>query len=341
VRQAVTTAPGVMTVHEVDEPVCPPGRIRIGVEIVGLCGSDYHLFSGAHPYARFPQTQGHEFSGRVLEVGPGYVGPVAAGDRVVVEPFVECGTCVACRAGRSNCCSTLQVMGGHISGALAEQVVVPAEHVYQAGALAADIAALVEPISIGMQAVRRGQVTSEDRVVVLGAGPVGLAATLSAADIGAQVLVVDRVASRLENARNLGAERVVDNSRVDVRAAVAEWTAGDGAGVVVEATGVPALVRESFELVCASGRIVVVGISGAEASIPVIEFSRKEVSVYGSRNSVGLFPDAIDLVERNAARLAPLITHRFELDRVGEAIAFALNNPDQVEKVVIEIGGNP
>jgi threonine dehydrogenase-like Zn-dependent dehydrogenase len=328
-----------MSVQEVDEPVCPPGRVRIAVEVVGLCGSDYHLFSGEHPYAHFPQTQGHEFSGRVVEIGPGYVSPVTVGERVVVEPFVECGTCVACRAGRSNCCRTLQVMGGHISGALAEQVIVPVEHVYRAGTLAADVAALVEPISIGMQAVRRGQVLGKDRVVVLGAGPVGLAAALSAADVGARVLVVDRVASRLENARNLGAERVVDNSRMDVRAAVAEWTAGDGADVVVEATGVPALVRESFELAAPSGRIVIVGISGAEVSIPVIEFSRKELSVYGSRNSVGLFPDAIDLVERNAVRLAPLITHRFELDQVGEAIAFALSNPDQVEKVVIEIGG--
>lgn len=337
-RMAVTVEPHVMVLREVDPPTRRPGHALVEVEAVGLCGSDYHLFSGRHPYASFPQTQGHEFSGRVVQLDSDYDGPVILGDRVAVEPVVACGRCFACRRNRYNCCARLQVMGAHLPGALAEQVVVPVGSLHPVGDLSAELAALVEPVSIGLQAVRRGQVAAGDTVVVLGAGPIGLAATLSSVAAGARLLVVDRIADRLERARELGAEVVVDATSQDVAAAVADWTSGEGAAVVVEATGVPALLRTAFDLVAASGAIVVVGIGDGEVAIPVIEFSRKEVSVYGSRNSAGVFADAVALVQGHAALLAPWVTHRFTLDQAPEAIAFAESNPEIVEKVVITMG---
>lgn len=318
--------------------MCLAGQARVAVDAVGLCGSDYHLFSGRHPYARFPQTQGHEFSGRVTEFGPGYDGPVRIGDRVAVEPLIACGQCFACRRGRYNCCSELKVMGAHSPGALAEQVVVAVSSLYPVGDLAPDVAAIVEPVSIGLQAVRRGRIVAGDTVAVLGAGPIGLTATLAACDAGARVLVADRVAARLDSARAMGAEAVVDTAGQDLAEAVREWTNGEGAAVVLDATGVPELIRSAFDMVAPSGAIVIVGISDRDVSVPVIEFSRKEVTVYGSRNNTGLFAESVELVRRNADRVARLITHRFPLDEVAAAISFAQANPNQVEKVVITVG---
>jgi L-gulonate 5-dehydrogenase len=328
-----------MEVRETTEPLPDAGQAVVSVEAVGLCGSDFHLFHGTHPYARFPQTQGHEFVGVVEEFGPRYDGPVSVGQRVAVEPLIPCGRCFACRRGRYNCCVDLKVMGAHVAGALAEKVAVRASALYPVGDLPARVAVLAEPMSIGLQCVVRAEVTAGDTVVVIGAGPIGQAVVLSAVDRGARVLVTDRIGSRLDMATRLGAERVVDTGAEDLDVSVSEFTRGDGAAVVVEATGVPALLRGAFELVAHSGTIVVVGISDQEVSIPVIEFSRKEVDVLGSRNNSGIFADAVDLVRRHRDRVAALVTHTFPLAEVPAAIEYAMNNPQDVQKLVITVGG--
>lgn len=338
-RYAVTTAPGHMEVRETTDPLPDAGQAVVSVEAVGLCGSDFHLFHGTHPYARFPQTQGHEFVGVVEEFGPGYDGPVSVGQRVAVEPLIPCGQCFACRRGRYNCCVDLKVMGAHVAGALAEKVAVRASALYPVGDMPARVAVLAEPMSIGLQCVVRAEVTAGDTVVVIGAGPIGQAVVLSAVDRGARVLVADRIGTRLGMATRLGAERVVNTGAEDLDVSVSEFTRGDGAAVVVEATGVPALLRGAFELVAHSGTIVVVGISDQEVSIPVIEFSRKEVDVLGSRNNCGIFADAVDLVRRHQDRVAVLVTHTFPLAEVPAAIEYAMNNPQDVEKLVITVGG--
>jgi len=334
----MTLAPGDMRiVEDATRPADRPGFARVAVSIVGLCGSDYHLFSGHHPYATFPQTQGHEFSGRVIELPDGYSGPAHLGDLVAVEPLVPCGTCYACRHGRYNACASLQVMGAHISGALADEVVVRADALHPVGDLDPELAALVEPVSIGLQAVRRARVTAGDHVVILGAGPIGLAATLAASDAGAHVLVADRIPSRLDKAREMGAEATVDTSLEDLRERVHEFTAGDGAGVVIDATGVPELIRLAFDLVAYAGSIGIVGISDREVAIPVIEFSRKEISVFGSRNNTGLFPEAIDLVRRHPEQLRSWVTNRLPLEEVPQMIEYAMSHPESVEKMLVRM----
>lgn len=331
----MTVGVGSMNIVDVDEPVVAAGEARILVGAVGLCGSDYHLFRGTHPYVHYPQTQGHEFSGTVLELAPDYVGALRVGETVAIDPTRPCGACFACRRGRSNCCSSLKVMGAHIPGALAEQVVVPVSALHSTAGLDAELGALVEPMTVGLQAVLRGQVAEGDTVVIIGAGPIGLAACLAANDIGARVLVADRVASRLELARMTGAERTVDTSAEDLAAAVRDFTSADGAAVVIDATGVPQLIRAAFDIVASAGAIVIVGISDGEVAIPVIEFSRKEVSVYGSRNSTGLFPQAIELVRRYPDWVRSWVSHRIALDEVPAMIEFAMAHPESVQKVLV------
>lgn len=339
-KVVVTTTPGVMEVQEADEPVPAEGEARIAVEAIGLCGSDFHLYDGRHPYAQFPQVQGHELVGRVESFGPGYDGPLAVGDRVAVEPLIACGHCYACRRGRYNCCADLKVMGAHVGGGLREFITVAAGQLHLIGSLPTLAAVLVEPLTIGLQCVVRAGVSADDTVVVMGAGPIGLAATLGAGDRGGRVLVVDRVASRLKLAEHLGADASANPEHEDVNAAIGRFTGGDGAAMAIDATGVPELIRLCLNEVAHSGTVVIVGISDLEVAIPVGLFSRKEINILGSRNSTGLFPAAISLAARYADRLTALVTHTYPLTETPEAIEYAMHHPQDVEKAVILAGGN-
>lgn len=338
-RAVVTVEPHRMEVQDVPPPPTPgPGEALVRVEAVGLCGSDLHLFSGEHPYSHFPNRQGHEFSGIVEAFGQDPPGRLRVGERVAVEPLRACGTCFPCRRGRANCCVRIEVLGAQVPGALVDRIVVPTATLHPVGDLSAEQAALVEPISIGYWAVVRGDVMAGDTVVVFGAGPIGQAILLASVDRGARVLVADRIQSRLELARTLGAERVVDVGRDRIADDVGEWTGGDGPAVVFEATGVPAVIRSAIDLVAPSGRVVIVGLSQQDVSLPVVEFTRKELTVLGSRNSSGIFPQAVDLVRRQRDRASLLITHRFPVERAAEAMVFALEHPAEAEKVMVMFG---
>lgn len=339
-KAALTIEPRRMEVREVAEPVPEADEALVRIEAVGLCGSDLHFYEGDNPYARFPQTQGHELAGTIVSFGGPYDGPLRVGDRVAIEPLRPCGVCYPCRRGRPNACANLEVLGVHVSGGLSERYAVKTANLYQANDLDRELAALVEPVSIGLHAVAvRGHVQRGEQVVVLGAGPIGQAILLAAVDRGARVLAVDRIASRLALARALGAEVVVDTTGEQLEEAVIAWTGGDGAAVVFDATGVPSVIRAAVDVVASTGRIVIVGISTREVSLPVIAFTRKELTVLGSRNNVGVFGEAVDLVRRNQEKARALITHRFSLDQAPEAIEFALTHPSDVEKVMVLVGG--
>lgn len=337
-KAAFTLEPRRMEIREVAPPEPGHDEALVRIEAVGLCGSDLHFYTGDNPYCTFPQTQGHELAGIVVGFGGAYAGPLKAGDRVAVEPLRPCGACYPCRHGRPNCCIRLNVLGVHIPGGLAEYYAVKIENLYAAAGLDRELAALVEPISIGLHATVRGQVSAEDQVVVFGAGPIGQSVLLAAVDRGARVLVVDRIAARLDLARALGAEAVLDASHAAPAEAIAAWTNGDGASVVFDATGVPAVIRSAVDAVASSGRIVIVGISTEEVAIPVIAFTRKELNILGSRNNVGIFGAAVDLVRRNQEKVRRLITHRFPLEQAPQAIEFALAHPAEAEKVLILVG---
>jgi L-gulonate 5-dehydrogenase len=340
-RRAVTAAPHTIELRDGPEPRRDPGQAMVRVEAVGLCGSDYHIFAGTHPYLCYPRTQGHEIVALVEDLPRGYAGGLRTGDRVAVEPLVSCGKCFACRRGRYNCCTQLSVLGVQVDGGLAELLAVEVPQLHPVGSLGPLTAVLAEPVSIGLHAVRRGDVAPGDTVVVLGAGTIGQTITLAAADRGARVLIADRVRGRLDRALMMGAEHIVDSTRTSVAAAVADCTAGDGAAVVFEATGHAPMLRLAVEVVAHSGTVVAVGTSTAEAGIPVVEFSRKEISLVGSRNSAGIFADAITMAARYADRLEAMVTHQFPLAEVATAMAAGQGNLDAVGKVVVTVASQP
>lgn len=336
-RAAVTIGPRDVQTREVPDPSPAVDEALIRVETAGICGSDLHLFDGSNPYASYPRTQGHEFSGRVVSFGGAYDGPVKVGERVTVEPLIWCGECYACRHGRPNCCARLKVLGVHVDGAFGDLIAVKTRALFPVGALDAELTALVEPVSIGMQVVTRGQVTGEDTVVVYGAGVIGQAVLVCARDRGAHVLVVDRLRSRLDLALQLGAELVAEAGKDDVASVVKDWTAGEGTAVAIDATGAPSVIRAAIDAVAPAGRVVIVGISDQEVSIPVIEFSRKELTILGSRNNAGVFGEALDLVQRLGERLRVLVTHRFPIEQAQEALTLAHDRPHEAQKVMLVV----
>jgi len=337
-KEAVTLEPGRIELRNTEPPPRPEsGQALLEIAAVGLCGSDLELFKGTDPYSHFPVRQGHEYSARIIGLGPDYDGPLVVGDLVAVEPLLPCRHCIACRRGHPNCCVNLRVTGGQIDGAFVDQFIMPVTNLYAANDLTPAEAAFVEPVSIGLQMVSRSGVQAGDQAVVFGAGPIGQSVILAARERGARILAVDRLYQRLAIATELGAERTVDDSSDDVAGTIKEWTDGDGPVVVFEATGAPGVMRTALEVVAHSGTVVVAGTPTQEVSIPPFLIVYKELNVLGSRNNAGAFRGAVEIVRKNRALVRRLITHTFPLERVQEAIEFAIANPHVAEKVMIAV----
>ena len=256
---AVTKSPGVMVVDEVPEPGPPgPRDVIVRPEAVGICGSDLHFYTGdtgALSGARsfFPRIQGHEFSAVIEQLGRDCPGGVRAGDRVTVWPLRGCGRCYPCRAGRANACVSLDLVGIHRDGGLQQLLSVPVSQVFGVGDLGPEPAAFVEPMSIAVHALGRAGIPDGQQVVVLGAGPIGLATVLAATAAGARVMATDPVPARRDLALKVGAENVAWGGDGELLDAVQAWTAGQGAPTVIDTTGDPGALAQATRLVCSAG----------------------------------------------------------------------------------------
>jgi threonine dehydrogenase-like Zn-dependent dehydrogenase len=313
------------------------GEVLLRPEVVGVCGSDVHLFHGDLGGDVFPRIQGHEISAVVDAVGPG-VERVRPGDRVAVWPVLACGKCYPCSIGRENVCANIAIIGAHVDGALQERLCVPASQVFAVADMAPAVTAFVEPTSIGVRTVVRARLTAEDRVVVLGAGPIGQAVCLAARDRGAAVLVADVVPERLEHARAMGAQEIVSGDAAAVADQVREWAGGDGVAVLIETTGAPAVVRAAFDVLAPAGRLVLVALSHHDVTLPLMDFPIRELDVLGvSCCNAGEFADAVDLVRRHEETVARLITDEFAFDQAPAALAYVAAGAPDLMKAVINV----
>jgi L-gulonate 5-dehydrogenase len=337
VLAAVTRSASSMELLEVPEPGEPgAGEVVLRPEVVGVCGSDVHLFLGRLDQG-LPRIQGHEISAVVDAVGPG-VETVRPGDRVAVWPVMACGRCYPCSIGRGNACANIAIIGAHVDGALQERLRVPASQVFAVGDMAPAVTAFVEPASIGVRTVVRARVSAADRVVVLGAGPIGQAVCMAARDLGAAVLMADVVPERLEHARAIGADEVVCGDAATVAWQLREWAGGDGVGVLIETTGVPAVVRSAMEITAPAGRLVLVALSHEDVSLPLGDFPIKELDVLGvSCCNAGEFATAVDLVRRNQDAVARLITDEFAFEQAPAALAYVADGSPELMKAVISV----
>lgn len=340
-RAAVAESVGAVTLLDRAEPPQPgPGEVLLAPEAVGICGSDYHFFLGELSAeaggSQFPRVLGHEVGARIAALGPGCRDELAVGQLVALWPLIACGHCYPCSVGRSNTCDNFQLIGIHVDGGLQQQLVSAQEQVFPIRVESASVAALVEPLSIGVQAVRRAAVQRGERVVVLGAGPIGQCICLVAREYGAEVLVVDLQPSRLGVSAAMGADTLVWTDAAATIEAARAWGGPAGPPVVFDATGAAAAVRAMVEIVSSAGRAVQVGMSNQEVSLRIGLLTEKELDLLGVSccDSDG-FGEAVRIAERREEALASVVSHEFPLERFPEALRFAIDNPTEVMKVVI------
>jgi len=324
-KAAVFDGPKAMHVGDWEMPRAEVDEVMVKVRAAGICAGDMYIFQGKNPYAAYPVIGGHEICGEV------------DGKLVVVEPFVGCGRCYPCRIGKSNCCAKLKVLGVHCDGGYAEYMTAPARNIHPVPAgLSPMWASFAEPVAIGVQSCRRGGVKAGELVLILGAGPIGLALIEVARAKGARLVVTDVIESRLEFARELGAEALKADDTLPQR--VMELTNGEGASVVIEATGNAKAMESTVELVAAGGRIVIVGLvkKGTMVSFPGLDLTRKEMTIVGSRASVNCFPESLELLAAGKIRY-PKVASEFSMWEAPQVFAKLDAEPGSVHKGVLMI----
>jgi 2-desacetyl-2-hydroxyethyl bacteriochlorophyllide A dehydrogenase len=332
-RAVIMNAPQEMETGSWETPSPGAGEVLISVGAAGICAGDMYFYLGKNPYAVYPQICGHEVAGTVIEVGQGVTG-IEVGAKVAVEPFIGCGKCYPCRVGKSNCCVNLTIIGVQIPGGYAEFLTAPARHVHVVpDGLSLFEASFAEPVAIGVQACRRGDI-GEEFVLILGCGPIGLALIEVAKSRGAQVVATDILESRLEMARKLGADAIFADDNLTAK--ILEQTNGEGAPVVIEATGNPTAMEQAAELVAAGGRIVIVGLvkQGVGVTFPGLDFTRKEMTILGSRASVNCFPESLELLANGSIQYPKLATE-FDLWDAPQIFKQLAADPGSIQKGVL------
>src|SRR5262249_13802496 len=301
--------------------------------------TDLHAFRGTQPFFSYPRILGHELGVEVVALDPAAPsGPIAIGDRCSVEPYLNCGTCGACRRGRQNCCARLQVLGVHIDGGMREYINVPIAKLHRSSSLSYEQLALVETLAIGAHAVQRAQIEPEEWALVIGAGPIGLATMQFASLAGARVIALDVNLERLAfcDARGLAAHTI--DGRADPLAVLEELTAGELATAVFDATGNLASMARAFEYVAHAGRLTFVGLAQGDVTFHDPAFHRRETTILASRNALPAdFSRIIGQIEAGAIDTRPWITHRADGAALVETFPSWLRPETGVVKAMLVI----
>lgn len=306
------------------------------VQRVGLCGTDYHIYGGKHPYLEYPRIMGHELSGEVAAVHEG--SHFARGDAVIVNPYLPCGECVACRRGKFNCCASISVLGVHDHGGMCEFMLVPEAALYPAGSLTPDQGAMVEFLAVGAHGVRRAAVEAGQRVLVVGIGPIGLGAALIARLEGAEVAVLDANEARVRKARDEFGFTQAAVVGPDAKEALASFTNGEFFDVVIDATGNAMAIEAGFELVAHGGAYVLVSVVKENITFSDPEFHKREMTLLGSRNATREdFEYVIARIDNGELPTDKLHTHSCELGELPTRLPEWSASPDQVIKAIARV----
>jgi 2-desacetyl-2-hydroxyethyl bacteriochlorophyllide A dehydrogenase len=332
--QITLDQPGKFSASDVPEPRPAPGEALVRVHRVGVCGTDLHAFSGKQPFFSYPRVLGHELGVEVIDPGND-PHDLKVGDRCSVEPYMNCGKCIACRRGKPNCCTELRVLGVHTDGGMRPLISVPARKLHKSNKLSYDQLALVETLGIGAHAVERADVRADDFVLVIGAGPIGLSVIQFAQVQGARLAVMDMSETRLDFCRKqLGVVHTLTPGP-DAAAQLRVIGEGDLPTVVIDATGNPKSMAGTFDLPAHGGRIVFVGLFQGDVTFNDPNFHRRELTLLASRNALpGTFRDIIKLIERDQINTTPWITHRCKLEEIPERFSLLASNPAVIKTVI-------
>lgn len=340
-KAAVLERPGVIKIEELDRPSPGPGEVLVRIKSVGVCGSDIHYYRhgriGAYVVEK-PIILGHESSGEVAEVGEG-VSSLRVGDRVSLEPGIPCRKCVFCKTGRYNLCPDVVFMATPpVDGAFVEYVTFPEDFAFKLpDNVSFDEGALIEPLAVGVYASERAGVKPGLSAVVLGAGPIGLVTLQAAKAYGASpVVVLDISDFRLNMARKLGADFVIDSRDTQAIEKVLDAVGGGGADLVFEAAGAIPTIQMTTKIAKRGGKVVFIGLSAKDmVDYNVVEVSSKELDVLGIFRYANVYRKAIDMVSAGKIDLKSMITHHFPLERTQEALDLADTKKNEAIKVIV------
>jgi 2-desacetyl-2-hydroxyethyl bacteriochlorophyllide A dehydrogenase len=335
-KTIILDKPGQLQLTKTEEPPTPgAGEALVRIRQVGVCGTDLHAFRGEQPFFTYPRILGHELGVEIAAVAP-QEQTLSVGTRCAVLPYLNCGHCPPCRRGKPNCCLNLKVIGVHIDGGMREFAIIPTAHLYPSQTLTFEQLALVEPLSIGAHAVTRAQLSRGERVLVVGAGPIGLAVTQFALLDGASVIVMDISEQRLAFCQQLYPGVTCIDGRGDPLAALQAVVADDLPTAVFDATGNPQSMQAAFSYVGYGGRLIFVGLFQGDVTFHDPTFHSHELTLLSSRNSTSTeFRRIINYLETGQIQLAPWITNRASADTMIEAFPSWFNRDSGVIKALI------
>ena len=321
-------------------PELGKGQALIKIMTAGICGSDIGAFRGTNGLVSYPRVIGHELAG-IIEAIDGHDNPKGfkVGDKVIVDPYLYCNHCYPCSIGRTNCCTDLHVLGVHVDGGMAEYFTHPSNMlVKMPDEMDWVRAAMAEPLTISLHGVHRGGLKAGEFVAIYGAGTIGVLAGMIAEAYGAHAAIIDLVQERLDFAKSVGVEHIINSGKEDTVKRVMELTGGTGAQLVMECTGANVCIRQTLDIVSHAGRITLTGWPHKETSLPTDMITRKEIDIRGARTSAREFEEAIELITSGRVDIMKILTKTVTLDEAPATIIDIEKNPGNYLKVVVNVG---
>ncbi len=332
-------APGEVSIRKVPDPVRKKGEVLLRILYGGICGSDLGSYKGTFAYFDYPRIPGHEFSAEIVECGDDDPNGLRPGMIVTCNPYFNCGHCYSCRRGLVNACADNQTLGCQRDGAFSEYFSIPRERVYDGKGCDPRLLAAVEPFCISWHGVSRARVEPGDRVLVVGAGTIGVLAAAAAKKKGARVCIADVAPKKLAMAASAGVcdETLLNEGDGSFTDRVLELTKGDGFDVTVEAVGLPSTFQNCVDAACFGGRMVLIGVGKQNLDFNFTLIQKKELNIFGSRNSLKKdFLNVIDMLAAGETPLDKIITHCYAAADAAAAFSDFAKDPQDRLKVLLD-----
>lgn len=329
--------PGRLQLADIAAPGKPgAGEALVRVRRVGICGTDLHAFEGKQPFLEYPRILGHELAVEVVATGDSTSG-LQVGTRCAVEPYLNCGSCIACRREKPNCCANLQVIGVQADGGMRESLLVPIEKLHSSKRLSLDPLALVEPLSVAAHAVGRAGLQPGEAALVIGAGAIGLGVIECLRVAGARVLLLEISQKRLDFCRQLGRAEACFSAQGDVAGKLRRELSGDLPTVVFDCTGNPRSMMDSFGFVAHGGKLIFVGHFRGDVTFHDPLFHSREMTLLATRNATARdFRHVIAQLEDGVIDVTPWITHRVRPPALAQMLPQWLSPEAGAIKPIVE-----
>lgn len=330
------TTPGAFEYIDLDDPLWKAGETILKIKRVGICGTDLHAFTGTQPFFNYPRRLGHELAAEIVQTDDSNF---SKGEAVTIIPYFNCGSCIACTNGKPNCCTDINVLGVHIDGALAEYISVPTYSLVHGEGLSFEELALVEPLAIGAHSINRASVNHGEFVLVLGAGPIGLAVMEFAKIAGGKVIAMDINNDRLNFCREkIGVGFTINPMEENVSRRLEEITGNDMPTVIIDATGSQKAINNAFQYLAHGGRYVLVGLQKGEICFSHPEFHKRESTLMSSRNATRKdFEHVISSIKNGLISPENFITHNVQFHEIIDEFPKWLDPENKVIKAMVHV----